>query len=134
MQWNGGGWAGAQLGGSCWMLVLGFVVVARDPGLAAIALGCFAGANAWGWWLWSRRDRIDPYPAVQALVVGLGVFGTAAALTLHARVQDGLEMPSFVYGVEYTPWIMLVFPLLMLQFWLQERAARARGRAASPGR
>ena len=126
MQWNGGGWAGAQLGGSCWMLALGFVVVPRDPGLAAIALGCFVGANLWGWWLWSRRDRTAPYSAVQALVAGLGVFGLVAALAMDVRVQDGLQMPALAYGVEYTPWFMLVFPLMMLLLWLQERGARAR--------
>jgi len=106
-KWNKGGWFGAQIGGTCWLLILAVLVSFRDPFTGAIAFACFAVPNLYGWSLWRRRDRLRAYPSIQKLVVVEGVFA----------LSSQVSQPS-MYAV------LLVFPLILLQFHLQERGAR----------
>jgi hypothetical protein len=66
---------------------LGAVMFAiKAPWIAAAFLLCFAVAHVIGTALWSRRDRLRPNPAMQLLILVIGVSGIVA----NARV-DGLR-------------------------------------------
>ncbi len=86
MQWNRGGWLGGQLGGSCWMFVAGALTFPLSVATAALVLGIFGLSNAIGFWLWSRRDRLSPYRAIQILMFVLMLAGMLAVYILDRGV------------------------------------------------
>jgi hypothetical protein len=126
-QWNAGGWFGGQVGSTIWMIIAGVVLLARGVVPGIWLLVCFAATNVIGFVIWSRRDRIAPHPAIQCLLAVMAV-ATAIGLILldiHGGAA-GMPMPSWYYGV------LLLFPAMMLQFAMQERASRD-GREESAG-
>ena len=98
---------------------LWFLVESR---LAAgiLLVGCFAIANLIGMFLWTKRDRIDPYQAIQVLVIAIFVF-TATALVsmdclgLLGRLDQRVQNPRLLY-------LLLMFPAIMLMFHFRNRA------------
>ena len=126
-RWNAGGWFGPQLGGTLWLLLLGLFVFPRDAAAAAVVLGCFAGANLAGLWLWRRRHRIAAYPALQWMIAACGVASLIALVFLDSRP----ESPEFAPSIPY--WVLLVFPGVMVMLFLQRRIATRRlaGRTTS---
>ena len=89
-QWNAGGWFGAQLGGTCWMLIAGILLVSRDAGVAVATLAVFATVNLIGTIVWTQRARLQPLPAIQGLVVLSGVGATLATYIMEriGRVRE----------------------------------------------
>jgi hypothetical protein len=77
-QWNSGGWFGSQVGSTAWMLVGAVMFAIKAPWIAAAFSLCFAVANVVGTALWSRRDRLRPYAAMQLLILVIGVSGMVA--------------------------------------------------------
>jgi hypothetical protein len=131
-QWSPGGYFGAQLGGTLWLLsFLWFAPLA--PEAAGLGLGLFAAANAVGFALWWGRDRIAPYVGVQLLLLACAAAGVAAFAGLTAL------RPSLASRLLKSPrdWMpLLVFPAIMVAFHLMEasaRRARARAVGAGPG-
>lgn len=126
-QWNAGGWFGGQLGSTVWLLVGAALVVPQSLKVAGILFGCFLLPNLLGLWLWSRRDRIAPYPAMQALIWTVAVFATVAFLTFDFAAA---ELPYLGTQLESQPFsslmycFLLIFPGLSLLFYLIEREAR----------
>ena len=59
MGWNTGGWLGAQIGGSCWMLVAGLLSIPANQTAAITVLGLFGLANLAGWLIWRCRDSLS---------------------------------------------------------------------------
>ena len=120
-QWNRGGWFGGQVGATLWLLLLGATLLAKGHGVGAVALLLGLAANGVGVALWRRRDRMEPYPAIQLMI---GACGLAALLAVLAV---SLSDPS-PEAQEMTPSLplLLVYPALMALFHLQERAARKR--------
>jgi hypothetical protein len=125
-QWNAGGWFGSQVGGTLWMLVGAAVLLPRAPAAALVWLGSFTAANALGLALWARRDRLRPYPALQLLLAALAVLSAGNMIVADLAGQ----LPSLAGGGGQ--WsnpraaaygALLVFPALMLLFWLKERSA-----------
>ncbi len=123
-QWNKGGWLGAQLGGTCWLFILGVLLSPKDPLTGTVMLACCAASNLVGWSLWKRRDHLRAYPALQILFVVEGLFALLAIAFLHLRdamrhlpEQSQVSLPT-MYGA------LLVFPGLLLLFHVQERATR----------
>ncbi len=118
-QWNLGGWFGAQIGATLWLVLMGGLVAARHSvpsGLAVLGLGL--APNVIGWWLWHRRETLAPYPAIQMLVAVCGVAAAAAVLVL-GRVgvaKLSVDVPG--------AWVLLIYPGLMLWFHLQEQSAK----------
>lgn len=124
-RWDAKGWFGSQVGGTCWMLVLGGLVLGGDAPTGLVALGAFAFANAVGTLLWARRRSLAPYGALQALVLVQGLAALVVALTLHGRgtmehLPDGSQVPI---GALYAA--LLVYPLLALVFRARERGGPA---------
>jgi hypothetical protein len=136
-QWNRGGWFGSQLGGTAWMLVGAAVLAPQAPWVAAWWAGCCALANAVGTCLWLWRDRVKPYPAIQALLATCGAAGLLAVVALHlfgpADVRLGVAWHEGRFILEGPPGgtlrpayaaLLLGVPALMAYFAFVERAAK----------
>jgi hypothetical protein len=50
----------------------------RTPPVGIIWIIIYSMINALGFWMWNRRDRIEPYRAIQMLLVACGVGGLIA--------------------------------------------------------
>ncbi|RUL87468.1 hypothetical protein [Tautonia sociabilis] len=120
-QWNGGAWLGSLLGGTAWLLVGAVSLAARAPTAALCWLACFAATNAVGGWLWSRRDRIRPGPAIQALLLTIGLGGLLAFLSLERFAPSAID--SVLEG-RRSYLVLLIVPALMIWFALLDRQAR----------
>ncbi len=149
-QWNTGGWFGGQLGGTLWILVGAATLVLETTGVAAWWLLCFAAANGVGLAMWRRRDRLPPYPAIQALLAVCGLAGLLAVSALHAfgpvsarrmlAWRQGNPMPEAVSGgslVSIYALLILGVPTMMAWFavmeWAGRRARRDRTEDAPAG-
>lgn len=134
-QWNTGGWFGSQLGGTCWLLVGAAVLGVQEPGVAAWWACCFATANAVGTGLCLRRNRVRPYPTIQALLATCAITGLLAVIALHlfgpADVRLGVgwrddrlvleDVPGGTLRPAYAALLVGV-PVMMGWFALMERA------------
>jgi hypothetical protein len=134
-QWHRGGWVGSQLGATAWMLVGAVVLVPYAPDVAGVWLACFAAANAIGSWMWQRRDRLRPYPALQALLLGCGVNSLMALVALHA-LRPGLRItrPLGISLADEPPtilWLLILVISLMTWFHTQEWSARKERRRSA---
>jgi hypothetical protein len=136
-QWNTGGWFGGQVGSTSWLLVGAAVMAPDAPWIAAWWAICFLGANTVGFETWRRRDRIRPYPAIQALLAVCGVAGLLAVVALHAfgpdSVRLGVTWRQGRLAREAVPGgsllslhliLLLGVPAMMVWFALMERAGR----------
>lgn len=136
-QWNKGGWFGGQIGCTAWMLVGAVVLAPQAPEVAGIWLVCFAIANAIGSWLWSRRGRLRPYPALQALLLICGTGGLLALVALHL-FRPGLHIirPSGISLADEPRsilWLLVLVVGLMTWLHLMEWGAkREKSRAEGP--
>ena len=116
MQWSSQGWFGSLLGGTLWMLLAAGTCLARQQRVPWVLLLAFGSSMGLGVWLWRRRDRIAPYPAVQILLAGLTV--TATAALLYLRSSWGNEGQSLLF--------LGIFPGLMVWFhYLESRSNRS---------
>jgi ABC-type phosphate transport system permease subunit len=130
-RWNRGGWFGSQLGGTAWMLVGAVVLVPHAPEVAGVWLACFAVANAIGSGMWWHRDRLRPYPALQALLLVCGVAGLVALVALHV-LRFGLRITrplgiSLADEPRLILWLVVLVIGLMTWFHLRERGAKKLG-------
>ena len=127
-QWNRGGWFGSQLGGTAWMLVGAVVLVPHAPEVAGVWLAGVAVANAIGSWMWWRRDRLRPYPALRALLLVCGVDGLMALVALHV-LRPGLRItrPLGIYLADEPRsilWLLVLVVSLMTWFHVREWSAQ----------
>lgn len=123
MQWNLGAWLGASLGSTLWMALSGGVLLFKGEARGWGGLGCCLVANLVAFALWRRRGRMAPYPALQLLLVAIGVCAVGAVTFLTA----GLDDPLRYYRS------LLVIPLLMGYMHLLERSSvRASGSGSTP--
>jgi hypothetical protein len=142
-QWNTGAWFGGQLGGTGWLLPGAAVLAPQAPALAAVWLLCFAAPNALGVWLWRRRDRVRPHPALQALVLVITLSGLVAVAALDVAGPPGVRLELVWEGggprlTELPPGAMcgayLFFAgvpgVMGLWYCLERGAVRERSRAA----
>ncbi len=111
--WNAGGWFGATIGSTLWLLALGVGVLSEDRTAAVVVVATFIAANLWGILLWRRRARLSAYAGLQWLLVGLLVAFAVAIVTANARVPSVL-VPH---------WAIALPLLLMAMFWLRQRFA-----------
>jgi hypothetical protein len=119
-QWSTGGWFGAQVGSTCWMLACGLWFLGESRLFGALLLGCFAVANLVGTGIWAKRDKVDPYQAIQILLAVVLVFTTAAMVSadrlgLLGKLDQRVKNPRLLY------LLLLLFPALMIMFRFQNR-------------
>ncbi len=125
-QWNTGGWFGAQLGGTCWLAIFAIMLFAGGyPAVGLAVLTCFLIPNVLGFWLWRRRDRVQPHPAIQLLLATMAVTATLALVLFHVTSADEV----FAGGERFQPRMylyLLFYPAMMLMFYVVERGGRKR--------
>src|SRR4051794_12520067 len=110
------------------MLVRAVVLIWRAPEVAGVWLACFAVANVIGSWMWRRRSRLRPYPALQALLLACGVSGLLALGALHV-LRPGLRItqPTGIYLADDLRSILLLLVLvisMMTSFHVMESSAK----------
>ena len=101
-QWQAGGWFGSILGGSAWLIPTAVLLAMNHQSrLAVLPAACFALMVGLGTFLWFRRDRTPPFPAligvlaVFSIVTPLVWFSVATYATPQSRAalnwpQQGL--------------------------------------------
>lgn len=123
-QWNAGGWFGSLIGGTAWLLAGALFFMLGDEVLAWIWAGCFALGLGTGVGLWWARHRLLPYPAMQVLLLVLFLGALIAFLAVDLRNQLGLLLPAALNNKGEFYVCLLVFPGLMLRFYIMERRVR----------
>ncbi|HKJ23596.1 MAG TPA: hypothetical protein VKB65_02150 [Myxococcota bacterium] len=115
-QWSRGGWFGAQIGATVWLLLLGVLMLDRGRSSGAVVLALGLAVNGLGVWLWRARHEREPYPSIQILLGACAVAAVASVLLASTADLEGGFTPSLP--------TLLVYPGLMAIFHLQEQAAR----------
>ncbi len=130
--WNAGAWFGSQCGSSAWLAVMGVYWLGKDPLAAGLCLGGFLLINAWGFYLWARRDKLNAYAALQRLMLVFSV--VAAAVIVVVNLRGHSEPPSEpTWASTHLPYGLIALgPALMLVFYMREQSARRRPNDASP--
>lgn len=129
-QWNAGGWFGSQIGMTAWILVTAFVLYPVDMNTAIFVLLLFVFGNAIGTWMWTRRSRINPYKAIQTLVLIAGACSMAAVFIV---ADNGHWMAIQQFGgavsarTMYLLILAMVAGLLLLFHFLQRQSVRSDG-------
>jgi hypothetical protein len=99
--WNAGSWFGAQVGGTLWLFIAAMVLGPEHARSAGIALACGLAANLVGVALWAQRSRLDPFRALQILVLAVVLFAFIAVrwLDVHGEfhVLDPRVSPRTMY-------------------------------------
>ncbi|MEE8344581.1 MAG: hypothetical protein V3R35_04545 [Woeseiaceae bacterium] len=120
MQWNIGGWLGAQLGGTVWILVAGILSLRVDINTALVIIALFVLANVIGISIWRRRDRLSAYAGFQVLLPIIGIVGLAAVYMLErAHIYETIQIGGTVSARWTYSVIILVVAALMLMFYFQ---------------
>ncbi len=119
-QWNTGGWFGAQVGSTCWLFGTAICFLGQAPLLATLWFGCFASANLVGTAIWMNRGKVDPYRAIQVLLLVIFAFTTIAMVSadwfgLLGELEQRFKNPKLLY------LLLLMFPALMTMFHFQNR-------------
>jgi len=117
-QWNVGGWFGAQVGATVWMLLLGGLMMGQGRASGAVVIALFLLVNGFGLYLWRGRHEREPYPAIQLLLGACTVTAVVSVLLASASnpSSDASHAPSLP--------TLLIYPALMGLFHLQEQSAR----------
>jgi hypothetical protein len=133
-QWNPGGWWGASLGATVWMLVTaGFLVVHDQAGLSLVPMACFLFTNLVAGLLWVRRDRLFPFRGLlillSVLAIAVPLVWTAVGGWASSEVLQNMNWPSsvFAYGL-----VFLLVPAIMIWFSRLEYLATRSQEDASP--
>jgi len=120
MQWNIGGWLGAQLGGTAWILVAGILSLWVDVNTAMVVIGLFVLANVVGMLIWNRRDKMSAYKGIQILLPIAGAAGLATVYMLErSNIYESIQVGGTVSARSTYGIIVLVVAALMLMFYFQ---------------
>ena len=119
-QWNTGAWFGTQVGGTCWLFFGTILFLSQTLLLAALWLGCFVMPNFVGTIIWMNRGRVDPYRALQALILVLSAFTTVALVSTDwlgflSELDQRVKNPRRLY------LLLLMYPAVMALFHFQNR-------------
>lgn len=124
LNWNAGGWFGAQTGGTCWIAICAALLSAHHLTIAAVVFGLFMGANVIGAVLWGLRDRISAYMGMNILIIVVGAVSLVGVLVIDGsglwHVVEGYG-GKVSAGQMYVLIIALIFGLLAL-FWSINRS------------
>ena len=120
MRWNIGGWLGAQVGGTVWILVAGILSLWIDVNTAMIVIGLFVIANVVGMLIWRRRDKMSAYAGIQTLIPIVGAAGLATVYMLErSNIYEAIQVGGTVSARSTYGIIILVVAVLMLTFYFQ---------------
>lgn len=120
MQWNIGGWLGAQVGSTVWILVAGILSLWVDVNTAIVVISLFVLANVVGMLIWKRRDKMSAYAGIQILLPIVGTAGLATVYVLErSNIYESIQVGGTVSARSTYGIIILVVAVLMLMFYFQ---------------
>ena len=122
--WNAGGWFGGQVGSTLWLLILGLGVVRRDNLAGLLAIGGFAALNLWGLILWRAREKVSAYTGIQGFLGAATAVVAIVVLVAQTRQIAPPRWPGDLVTHYLPTWVVLVFPGIMVLFWLRDKLAR----------
>ena len=125
--WYPGGWFGAQFGCTLWLLILGSVLLRKDALAASVCVSGFVILNAWGLYLWQRRQRLTAYAGLQRFIFAASVIIAVVIVVVNSRGLSEPPSPEALVSTYLPYWVIAVAPALMLFVFLRERKVR-RGR------
>ena len=121
-RWNGGAWWGTTLGGTCWMIPFAIILAVHGDWAAAVIVSiCAVLAATGGIVMWQQRSRIKALPALQWMILILGILTTI----ILATVSTLASTPSKL-ALHWSPWVwglLVLFPLMSLSFLMTQRQA-----------
>jgi hypothetical protein len=125
LQWNLGGWLGAQIGGTAWILIAGMLSFRADVATAVAVIAIFVLGNAIGLAIWRRKDSLSPHAGIQILLAVLGVCGLAAVFVMErSGIYDSIQIGAAVSARWTSGIIVSVVVALMLMFYVRFRRKR----------
>lgn len=130
-QWNAGGWFGAQLGSTVWLLIAAATLLPKHAEAGVVALSCFLVPNIFGLMLYLNRSRIAPYPAIQWQIVVVGVVSVVFVVYLNRSDLVREIDPRLGYGQWGFYLLPALFAGLMAFFHVMERKAVKRRNEAA---
>ena len=89
------------------MLVPAVLGATQAPWAAAACFLCFTFANVVGTCLWCRRNRLRPFPAVQLLILIIGVSGVLTMFSIDLLRPTGIA-PSADWKNDFRHGILVV--------------------------
>ena len=122
--WNGGGWFGSQLGCTLWLLILGLVLVPKDSLASGFCVGAFLVLNAWGLYLWRRRDQVSAYGGLQRFLAAASLVIGLVVVVVNQRGVSELPTQGALVSTYLPYWAIAVAPGLMLLFFWREREVK----------
>jgi hypothetical protein len=126
--WNAGGWFGAQIGCTLWLLILGLVIVPKDSLAAGACVGGFVVLNAWGLYLWRRREQLPAYAGLQRFLAAASVVIAFVVVVVNGRGASEPPIPGAVVSTFLPYWLIVLAPGLMLLFFWRDRKLKGNGR------
>ena len=124
LTWNAGGWFGAQIGSTCWIVICAALLVRHDVTIATTVFALFLTANVLGTLIWRARDRISSYSGINALLIMIGAVSLAAVFVVD---RSGLWHVVEGVGGTVSAWQMyLMIPIMIVglsaMFWSLNRS------------
>ena len=120
MQWNLGGWLGAQLGSTIWILVAGILSLWINVRTAIVVIALFVIANVIGMAIWQSREKLSAYAGIQILLPIVGIVGSATVYVLErSSIFESIQVGGMVSARSTYGIIILVVAALMLVFYFQ---------------
>jgi len=119
--WNAGGWFGSQLGCTLWLLILGLVLLSKDSLAAWLCVAGCALLNAWGWYLWRRREQLSAYAGLQRFLLAASVVIALVVVVVNSRGVSEAPPPEALVSTYLPYWLMAIAPVLMVVFFLRDR-------------
>jgi hypothetical protein len=122
--WNAGGWFGTQFGSTLWLLILAFVLFRRDAFAGWTCIASFFVLNAWGFYLWRRRERLSAYGGLQRFLTAASVIIAVVVWVVNSRGLSESPTPGAMVSTYLPYWVIAAAPALMVLFFLRERKVR----------
>ena len=122
-QWNTGGWFGAQLGSTAWLLVTAPTLFPERVEAGLVAVLCFLVPNVFGLLLYLGRSRLAPYPALQWLLLLTGLATITFVVYLNQSGLIEAVDPRLGYGEWGFALVPVLYGGLMIAFHVIERSA-----------
>jgi len=120
MQWNLGGWLGAQVGSTIWILVAGILSLWVDVNTGLLVIALFMIANLAGMAIWRRREALSAYTGIQILLPIVGAVGLTAVYTLdRSSIYESIQVGGTVSALSSYGLIILIVAALMGLFYFR---------------